>query len=336
MKAGFSIGEALAAPFRLARRRPLSMLVWGLLMVAPALASGGLSLSLLGSLSFADLDKADGGAAFETVVPQLMQFQALSGLLFLLQMLLMVMVTTAVIRAVLNMGRPERFFFLRLGMDELRVTVVLLALLIGLYVGLLILMALGVSAGFALWSIGEPGNVLAAVGIGVVCVVVVWIAMLRVSLMAPASVLYRDFAFAQGWALARGQVLRLFGLALLMVLIGLATYLVVAAIIVGGLIAAGLMQGWPDPAMLARDGQWFTRAPDWRLVAPWALAATVPVSFLYGFWAALGTAPLASAAQQLAGGQSQASPPGPHDGRDATPPDTLGLYDDTESLGAIR
>ena len=336
MRPKFSIGEALAAPFRLARRHPLSVLVWGLLMLAPALASAGLSLSLLESLSLGDLEEAHSGAAFEAMMPQMMQFQALSGLLFLLQMALMVMVTTAVIRAVLNMGRPERFFFLRLGMDELRVTVVLLALLIGLYVGSLILMALGVSAGFAFWSIGAPGNVLIAAGIGVVCLAVLWIAMLRVSLMAPATVLYVDFAFAQGWALAKGQALRLFGLALLVVLIGLVTYLVVAAIIVGGLVATGLVQGWPSAETLSRHDVWFTGDPDWRLIAPWALAATIPASFLYGFWAALGTAPFASAARQLANGRTTPPQSATQDGQDAPPTDTLGLYDDTESLGAIR
>lgn len=298
MTPAFSIEQALAAPFNLVRRQPLAVLVWGLLILLPSAASIALSFAMIGEVALMD---QGGGDPELILLPKMMQFQAGSLLLSLVQVIASVLVATAVIRATLTMGRREAFFFLRLGMDELRYVVVAIAIFGGLYVGMIVLMLVGGTAGLALWSIGAPGNWIAAVVIGLVCLVVVTALLLRVSLILPATILYRDFAFAQGWRLARGQVPRLLGLFLLMALISLALWAVLMVLVVIGLLLAGGFD-WAALSRIHTDEAWTPGPVAWPVVLPWAVVATLPAAFLCGFWAVLGSAPFASAVRQLADG----------------------------------
>ncbi len=316
MKRRFSIGTALGAPFHLAGRRPLSVLVWGLLTLAPAAAAIGVMICMMGTMPFGhDLAAMDDAMVFDSVMLQMLQFQAVSGLLNILQIVVSVVVATAVIRATVRPGRGDPFFYLRLGMDELRVAVVMIALVVGLYLAIIVLGAIGVSLGIAVWSVGAPANGWAVAAIAIVGVLTVLLLFMRLSLIAPASVLHRDFAFTQGWALAKGQTLKLFGLLLLTMVVAIVIHLVVAAVVVGVLISVGAVNGfsWPHGMNELRglhgNGDWPFGMPDWPRIWPWAAAATLPVSYLFGVFAALQTAPFASATRQLAGGDPLAPPP---------------------------
>jgi len=323
MTQGFSINQALAAPFHLVRRQPLAVFVWGLLILLPSVASIALSFAMMGDIAMLGPD-----AAPDAVLPRMMQFQAASMLLSLLQMAASLVIATAVIRATLSIGRREAFFFLRLSMDELRYVVVAIATFGGIYIAMIVLMLVGGTAGLALWMVGEPWNWVAAFVIALVCIVALLLALLRVSLIAPATILYRDFAFKQGWALARGQVLKLLGLALLIALIGIVIWSIVAAVVVFGLTIGGVVD-WAGLGEAFENETWTPALIDWPTVLPWAIASTLPLAFLCGFWAVLGSAPFASATRQLADGA-------PHDlpnAQDAAMADTLESTDTASSPG---
>ncbi len=299
--ARFSIGTAIGEAFGLMRRRPLAVFVWGLLMVAPSVASMALILPMMGEMftSIAS-DSANQEQLHNAMMGEMMQMQGVSSLLNLLQLLMMVIVYTAIMRAVVR-PRETSFFSLRLGMDELRVAVVGLAIMVGFYLLLLIVVLLGVGIGFAAWGLGEPFNWLIIVALCIGLILAIWLGAARVSLIAPASVLHKTFAFEEGWKLGRGQTGALFGMMLLLVLIVVVTEVIVfgigAAVVA---ITAGGMDWSQIHADIADDpfaGLQALFVANW----PWVTVGALILSAFYGFLITIGVAPFASACRQLAG-----------------------------------
>ncbi|MDI1326263.1 MAG: hypothetical protein PSV23_05625 [Brevundimonas sp.] len=304
--ARFSIGTAIGDAFGLIRRRPLSVFVWGLLMVAPSAATLGLMLPMMGDMVGEMAAAGPDGGAHNAAFADMMQFQALSWLMNLVQLFLTVVVYTAVMRAVLR-PRESGFFSLRLGMDEVRVAVVGIAVVVGIYIAMIVLTLIGFAVGFAVWGAGSPMNWLVITGLIVTVILVVWLAMARVSLIAPASVLYRSFAFPEGWRLARGQTGALFGMMLLVVLLVIVIEAVVFGVGLAVAVAAGLSDGVDWTTLHAHnmdvnpfEGLGAVFAANW----PWFAAAAVVVSMVYGLALTLSIAPFASACRQLAGSET--------------------------------
>lgn len=285
----------------------MSVFVWGLLTVAPSAATFGLVWPMMGEMMGAMARGAHGDSgANDTAFADMMQFQAMSGLLNIIQMLVMVVVYTAIMRAVLR-PREDSFFSLRIGMDELRVAVVGLAVVVGLYIAMMVMMLIGVAVGFAVWGAGSPMNWLVITGLIVTAFLAVFLGMARVSLIAPASVLYRSFAFAEGWRLGRGQTGALFGMMLLLILLVIVIEVVVVA--VGLAIAVGVgASGGIDWAGLQSHnmeadpfvGMTAMLAANW----PWFAVGAVVAAAIYGLLVTLHIAPYASACRQLAGSET--------------------------------
>lgn len=306
---GFSIGRAMGDGFGLIARRPLSVFVWGLLMVAPMMASFGMMLPLMAEV-FADLPPegaaAEAEAAYsQAMMAKMMQFQLGSMLANIAQYVGLAVVYAAIFRAVLR-PRETSFFSLRLGMDELRVAVVGLAIGVALYAALMAVILLGAAIGFGVWSASAtaavvviPVLILAAAG-GAMW----WMA--RVSLMAPASVLYRDFAFSQGWRLGAGRGWSLFGLQIVVLLCLIAIEIVVVLIGVGVFLAlGGGATGWWESWAAAENpfgpiNGWL--AANWY----WVVLACAVFALVYGVLMTLAAAPFASACRQLADGAAPA------------------------------
>jgi hypothetical protein len=206
--ARFSIGTAISEGFGLVRRRPFSVLVWGLLMTAPMFAAFGLMIPAMAEMfaNMPDPDMADAvNPAFsEGLVGHMMQFQMASLLANLMQYVGMALVYTAIFRAILRPSERS-FFSIRLGMDELRVAVAGLAIGIGIYVVMIVGILLCVALGFALWTQGAAVALWTCGILGLAMLLAMLWGLARLSLIAPASILYRDFAFAQGWKLAAGK-----------------------------------------------------------------------------------------------------------------------------------
>jgi hypothetical protein len=300
--ARFSIGTAVNDAFGLIGRRPLAVFVWGLILVVPSAAAFGFMLPMMGDMVAAmELQRADGGA-HDAAFAEMMQFQAVSWLFNIVQLLLMVVVYTAIMRAVLR-PRESSFFSLRLGMDELRIAVVGLALIVGLYAAMIVMVLIGGAIGFAVWGAGSPMNWLVIIGLIVTGFVAVLIALARVSLIMPASVLYRTFAFAEGWRLGRDQTLPLFGMMLLLLLLLMVVQFVVYGIGIAIVVSAGI-SGGIDRASLHSDnmaanpfeGLTAMFAANW----PWFAVGALVVAMIYGLLLTLHVVPYASACRQLA------------------------------------
>ena len=292
----FSIGASIGDGFGLITGRPLSVFVWGLLLLAPTFGSVALILPAMGEM-FATLPASEASAADDAFTDQMfaamMQLQLVSMLLNIGQLVIMAIVYTAIFRAVL---RPaERgFFSLRLGMDELRVAVVGLAIGVVLYIAMIVIALIGAALIFALWS---TDSTLGAWGLGLYVLLalvgVCW-AMARVSMMAPASVLHRDFAFVEGWRLAAGKAWPLLGM-MILILVGMLVFSGVWA--TAG--SAWVADANPFPGLNA----WL--AANWY----WVAIAAVIGSFFYGAVLALAVGPFASACRQLADSGGSAAAP---------------------------
>ena len=292
---GFSGAETLATPWRVIRRHPLAVLVWGLIVVVPSFGGVALVFSLMAGMPIDDMSGSQ--AMAPDLFAQMMQMQAASLLVNIVQMVLAIVVWAAANRATLRIGRPERAFFLRLGLDELRLAVVGLALFGGVYLAMIIVILLGAALGIVVWQTGgETAGVVFAVLMVLAGLIVMVLALARVSLIAPAGLVLGRFGFSEGWALARGQTVKLAGLMVASWLIYMLTYFSIIAVIFAAMVALGAFQGLAT----VEDPQTFADAfPSLGTLAPWMAAGLLPIAFLYGVVMTLLTAPFASACRQL-------------------------------------
>ena len=314
MTPGFSFNDAVGAPFLLLRRRPLYLFVWGLMMMALVAAMYSLLIPLMASM----VGSASGEEAFDTYLMESIRLQAAINGMNIVMYLVMLLTWTAAARATLSPGRGDRFLFLRLGMDEVRVAVTVVAVFIGWYIALLVLILLGVGIGAALWSSSQATAVGVLIVYGLLVLALSIWGWLRVSLIAPASLILKRFAFAEGWALARGQMWKLLGLNLVVWLIYMVSlilmYALAGAILVGSFFGQGLQ--WPAQVESYADVQPLIQA----MIVP-ALVTLIPFSIVFGWVMALYAAPGVVAARQLLDGVPTA-PVGPIL-EDAAPVDTL-------------
>lgn len=301
----FSIMDAAVEPFRQAGQRPIATIAWGLVLLAPTLLVIGAMIPFLGGM-FSGLDHTafEPGADPEEILfgdnmASMMQFQIWSNLANLVQLLGVVLVTAAIIRAVYAGRKGDGAFFLRVGMAELQVAVVGVAVGIGFFFVAMLAVMLAVGMGFAVWQLGDPLRWLGCTLLGVIVAIGLMLLWGRLSLLAPASIRYKTFAFEEGWKLGRGRTwsllalgLVLFVMAILLGILCLLLFFVVMLAVSGGVSAT-------DPDAVEA---WVMGLPQ----QPWLLAGLVvvlliPMAWLQGFSQMLFTAPYAHAVQALAG-----------------------------------
>lgn len=297
----FSIGEAIAEPFRQAGRRPMAVIGWGLVLLAPTVIAFAAMVPLLADMAASGA--FDGGpdadvSPFDDNFAAMVQFQIWSQLANLLQLLAALLVTTAMIRAVFAGRRRDRTGFLRVGMHELYVAVVGVAIFFGMITAMVATALLAVAIGMAVSGMPDPWRVLIYVGMGIAYVVGFLVLWGRLALLAPASLRYETFAFVEGWKLGRGQTGRLLGVLLLQFLIfiaigiAFALLLMLVVAVVGGGVAAAT-----DPdAVLA----WLEVLPDRpALLIGLGIVLLIPLAWIHGFFQLLATAPFARAVLEL-------------------------------------
>ncbi|WP_125257281.1 hypothetical protein [Brevundimonas fluminis] len=298
----FSIGEAIGEPFRLAFGRPLTTMVWGLLSIVPSFivfaAMGPMLAEMIETGGMAAAGAHPGMNDFESF-DQFMIFQAWSNLSTLLSFLALLLVTTAIIRAVIGARRRDRTAFLRLSKDEFHVAVIGIAIVAG--VATIFALGAAVIAGFGIAgaATGAAWAMWTAVLIGFALVLGLLVLWGRLALMAPTAVITGELAFEAGWRAGRGQTGRLFllmlGLIGVSILIGIAMMVlfILAAIMFGG----GL-EAWADEA--AVEAWLLAQLEDPGLILAIGAVLLIPMSWVQGFSSALWTAPYAVAARDLA------------------------------------
>lgn len=302
--ATFSIGQALGDAFGLMRRRPLTVLVWGGLFVIPTVGFFALLLPEFAGLvaSAARTGLAPGDALPPEAMGRIARLQTWSLGANLAQGVVLAVVYTAIMRAIL---RPlERAgFSLRLGMDEMRVGVIGIAILVGTYIFVVVATVLAVLIALIIWF--GPREVFAVVVFLLVLALLggAMFVMARLSLIAPVSVLRRDFAFDEGWDLGKGQALRLFGL--IASVFGVVALVELVLLVIGMIAVGGLIDftgpepfDFPDD-LLASIQAWVTG--HWPLVGVGLVLACA----FYGFVAVVSVAPFASACRQMTLGREE-------------------------------
>lgn len=222
------IADVAFQGFRLVWKKPLVVLAWALaytLGLVVVIVGAGLMLYLGApdaSTPFANPLTAAGGIVFFVV-----------GFLLLSSMLL-----CAAYRAVL---RPDAgaFAYLRLSMTELRMSLLLLALvIIAFIVALIMSLILGIFLGMALGG-GEGGPLIASL----IAWAVIAFLSVRFSLTGVVNFAEGRFGLVESWEITRGNFWRLFAVYLILIV-----YFIVISLLgsfLGGVIQAAL--GAPNP-----------------------------------------------------------------------------------------
>lgn len=308
----FSIMDAAAEPFRLVGRRPLATIVWGLVIMAPSLMVIGAMIPLFSDLAASGAFSPEAMAAAESDempfgddMAAMMQFQVWSNLAQLLGLLSVLFVTTAIIRGVYAGRKGDRALFLRIGMAELQVAVVGVAIFIGVCFIALIAILLAVGIGFAVWQLGDPWRWLLCIALGLTVFVGLILLWGRLSLLAPACIHYRTFAFEEGWKLGRGKTWSLFGLWLFLFLIAILVGIAVMTLFLIVVFAVGGSVQLTDPEAIEAWFEGLAEQP--VLVAGVAAVLLIPFAWLQGFSQALFTAPFAHVVKALAAHEEPAA-----------------------------
>lgn len=302
----FSVLSAAIEPFRLVASRPISTMAWGLVMLVPGLI-------LIGALAPVIQEMAASGAfspeALEASDPDvfpvgadmaaIMQLQLWSNLAQLLGLITVVIVTAAIIRGVYAGPKSERAFFLRIGMAELQVAVVGLTAGIGFIFVAIIAVLLALGIGFAVWQLEDPWRLPLCIALGIAVVVGMMLLWGRLSLLAPASIYYKTFAFEEGWKLGRGKTWSLFGLWIVLVLIGIAVSIAFMTVVLIVVVSVGGGLQITDPEAIEA---WITSLPQRPfLLMGVAAVLLAPMAWLQGFSQTLFTAPFAHVVQARTG-----------------------------------
>jgi len=289
-----TVGSIVRDTFQFVRSNIVAILVWSL----PLLVTALLMMTMMRPVYEAQLATLQTGA---TVAPSLGPAFWLG---FPLMTILFLVILAAGFRAVL---RPEdsRFFYLRLGMDELRLLGLgLLLVLIALLLEVVTVIAV-IIVGFVLGLV--LGKVVAAVVSGIIGIAIgcafVWAAV-RVSPAGPLTIVERKIDIGAAWRLSRGHFWTLFGAYFVIALIVLAFYLLVMAAQMGPILAD--MARPTDPDAMRRVAEWQLGHLQFSVsMLIYAVASTL----IYGVSVALQAGMTAIATRALLGQRSQAQPP---------------------------
>jgi hypothetical protein len=243
------MGEAIGAGFSLIGRKPLAVLAWAL---AWAVLSGGMGLFLVSYVGadYVELFRHFGSFAATAqpgvFPPEMLRLQQKMSLVQPFQLLFSVvawtMLVSAINRAVLEPAN-DAAAYLRLGVRELWLGLVMIVLVVLAWLGIFALViAVVIGAGIPAlvlsllhqqaW-IWLPGSVAVIVGVGAY----VWVLM-RLSLALPMTFVEEEFRLFESWNLTQGSSLKLFVMALLLTMIAMLLALLVDCVFVGAAFAA--------------------------------------------------------------------------------------------------
>lgn len=308
----FSVGEALGAPFRLAAQRPVTVWVWGLIIVLPVLVQGGWLLVAGLDLPFDRFaeaaDQDDQEAIRDMILPLIIQLQLGDVLGLALRLVGGAAVGAAIYRAVLKPGEARRLpFALKLGMAEVQVGVTYVMVIIA--VTMTFVLAAVIAGGLAMAIIGllpEAAKFL-LLFVPIFLLFLVFIGVYsRLSLIPPSCIADDDFALESGWRRGTGNSGRLALLTLAAMILGMVIVLIAYGLVLtaGWALWVGLDlgSGWPSSFANLRA----VLMHDPRIL--WLAAGLIlPIIWVYGLVTVLGLAPYASAVRQLSA-QSGADP----------------------------
>ena len=291
------VGEVAFAGFDVVRRKPLAVLVWGLVMFAFFLAILVSVTAMFGSLWQA-VEQADGAEpSLGDVLAMQVQLMMFQFGIWLASILVRVVLTCAVFRAVLE-PQYDSFAYMRLGKAELLVALVLLCLSIILTILIMGGLLVGVGVTMAAWAASKA----LAIGLGMLIflallVLFAWVGV-RLSIALPMTFAERRFRFFEAWELTRGNVGNLF----LVLLVVIAIVLLIE-IAIGGLVAAIVLSMAAGGAFTEASVEAFFQRPpqEWLgVLGPAVLGLGALFAVILAALQAIATAPWAAAYRALA------------------------------------
>lgn len=280
-----SVGTIIGGGLRLIREHPAAVAVWGLVYFL-ATVLFGLAMRPVAMQAAANDDPAAAMNAMQSMMGQLL-------LIYLGYTIIVLMLWTATQRAAL---RPEQsgFFFLRLGMDELRMFALAIILFVMMYAGIFVLsILLGLMMAVAMMS--ASGGAFAAVMVAyfiLLFAAIFWF-QARFSLAFPLTLLRGKIIIGEAWRLSRGRFWTLFLAYFVLTLILILLWAAVMAVTMGSYFSE-LMEGGFSPeslqaamqAQLSRQ----TGGVDAMMILGWLLSAFVGALGLALFGGAIATA----------------------------------------------
>ena len=227
--ADFSIGEAVASGFRLVRREPLAIVVWGgvylLLNIVPQFL---IWFSVWPEFSVLLAQSPDKAMSADALAGLQARMLGLQPIIWIATAAMFALLYGAIYRAVLE---PENrgSFYLRLGAQELwlllsSLVLVVLAVIVIIVVAIPVVMVAGATGGATHFSPAAGLAMLAAAA------VVIWL-MLRFSMVTPMAFSERRFVLMESWRLTKGHTLKILGVlaSLVGIVLGIEIVLAIAA-----------------------------------------------------------------------------------------------------------
>lgn len=237
----FSPADAALEGFRIARERPRVLLVWAVLNFLVSIVMAVLLVGVFGE-TLVELEAMSQQGADDPAQAMAMMEQL--GPLYALMIpagLLLIAVTSAAVYRIVLRPQDDRFAYLRLGSDELRLVglmLVYLVLAIG-FTFVVTLVAGLLAAGAA--ALGGAAGALVGLLLGVGTLALMIFVIVRFSLAGPMTFAEGRLRIFASWTLTRGNFWRLLGayvLALALIVVVLLLLLIIfaatAAVTAGG------------------------------------------------------------------------------------------------------
>jgi len=278
----FSATDAAFEGFRVVRQRPLALVFWALfyaVLIAAALALvGG---SVIGLMSMAEQLETSGAASPEAFLPVLTSYAAILGVILPISLVASAMLYAAVSRAVLRPAESA-FGYLRLGMDEVRVLVVSVALfLVFMVLATVVAVLIGVVAGIAT-SAEMPALWLVVVLLVIAAAALfIWLSV-RLCLAIPITMAERRIAIFDSFGVTKGRFWPLLGMALLAGVMSIVVSLLGSLVAMPVQLATGGLQGLAE---LEGEGLPVILQAAWPAIAAWvvvnAIMSALQVAVVY-------------------------------------------------------
>jgi hypothetical protein len=243
------IGAVIGGGFRIIRDKPLAVVVWAVIYMV---LFAGMML-LMRPIMTAQVQAMAGDPQ-----AQIAAFGAMAGrflLLFLLMLVVYVVLFAAAQRAVL---KPERqgFFYVRLGMDELRLLALTILFMVAYYIAMLVLtlivtLLIGIVAGAS----GSPGLAagLFLLDLAAIIAFTAWY-YIRFGLAFPLTIMREKIVIGEAWRITRGRFWALFAASLVVLLIIFLLWMVLSSITSGGYFAE-LARSGGNPVAVQKAAQ---------------------------------------------------------------------------------
>jgi hypothetical protein len=215
------IGEVIGGGFRILRDKPLAVVVWAIVYLAMFLVMGFTMGSIMTAEIQAMSNPERAGAAMAAMAGPFMLF-------FLLSLIVYVVLFAAVQRAVLKPAQ-QGFFYLRLGMDELRMLALTILFLVVYYLALIALVVLSAVIGAATGSAGAAVAMVLLVFVGMI-VFTAWY-FVRFGLAFPLTILREKIVIGEAWRITRGRFWPLFAASLVVFVIMMLLWTIVSTLL---------------------------------------------------------------------------------------------------------